>query len=220
MVSQRMGYALLLVLAVVMLMRLMLDDPAAQQQSLRATATALQESRAFRLFPSLRDPTQIDGLEVLDVSTGRGILLMRQPDGLWYAPEIAGAQQAVGADAIAQVAVENAAGAAMALAALDQYEATADNLTRYGLAPTPAYRIRFRVRDADGRAYEALIEIGNANPDNVAYYGYAHSEGDQHIYLIRKQTVDMILAILDDPVLVAPVLDESPAETQAASPAP
>ena len=145
---------------------------------------------------------------------------MRQQDGLWYAPEIAGVQQAVRADAISQIAVENAAGAAMALAAIDRYEATADNLARYGLAPTPAYRIRFRVHDRQGRTYEALIEIGNANPDNVAYYGYAHNEGDQHIYLIRKQTVDMILAILDDPVFVAPVLDESPAETEAASPAP
>lgn len=220
MISQRTGYVLLAVLAVVMLVRLMLADPAAQLQTLRATATALQESRAFRLFPTLRSPAQLDGLEVLDVSTRKGILLMRQADGLWYAPEIAGVQAETAAGAINQITVENAAGAAMALAALDQYEVTAENLARFGLTPAPAYRIRFRARDGAGQAYEALIEIGNANPDNMAYYGYAHSEAEQHIYLIRKQTVDMILDVLDDSVFLTPVLDESPAEIEAASPAP
>jgi len=218
-VSRRTGYLLLTALAVVMLARLMLDEPATLQD-LKAAGHAQQAGQPFRLFPTLRDPAQIEGLEVLNVSARRGILLMRQEDGRWYAPEIAGIQAAVTADAINQVFAENAATAAMVLAAISQYPATEDDLARYGLAPTPAYRIRFRARDSAGHAYEALIDIGNTNPDNVAYYGYAHTEADQHIYLIRKQTVDMILAVLDDPAFVAPVLDESPAETQATSPGP
>lgn len=220
MVSRRTGYLLLTALAAVMLVRLMLDDPAVRQQEISATATAQQASQPFRLFPILRDSAQIDGLEVLDVSARRGILLVRQADGLWYAPEIAGTQAAVTADTLNQVLIEYAAASATALTAIDRYKTTGDDLTHYGLAPLPVYRIRFRAHDDQGRTYEALLDIGNANPDNVAYYGYAQTEAEPHIYLIRKQTVDMILAVLDDSVFVAPVLDESPAEMEAASPAP
>ena len=216
MVKRRTGYLLLAILAAVMLARLMLDDPAARLEQMRVFGATQQASQPPRLFPSLRDPAQVTGLEVLDVSAGRGILLVRDAEGLWYAPEIAAIQQPIAAESVNQVVAENAAAAIVLLAATQQYPANAANLALYGLAPAPAYRVRFQARDSAGSVYEGLFEIGDANPDHMAYYVYVHAqrEADRHIFLIPRQTVDYLMAALTDLILVAPVLDDLPAETE------
>jgi len=222
MVNHRAGYMLLLVLSAVILLLLMLDDPAIRLERMRAYEATLQAQRPLRLFAQIPNPEHVDGIEVLDVTTGKGLLLMREPGGVWYAPEIQGIQQPIAAEAINQHLVENAAAAIMLLAAEQQYEATADSLLRFGLQPAPAYRIRFRAHDASGATYEGLVDVGDTNPDNVAYYVYAQAlpEADQRVFLVRKQIVDNILAILFDPVLVAPAPYESPAANEATPFAP
>ncbi len=216
MVKRGTGYLLLAALAAVMLARLMLDDPAERLEQMRVYEATQQASQPTRLFSTLRDPAQVTGLEVLDVSAGRGILLVRDADGLWYAPEIAAIQQPIAAESINQVTAENAAAAIVLLAATQQYPASADNLALYGLAPAPAYRVRFQAQDSAGGVYEGLLEIGDANPDHMAYYVYvqAQREADRHIFLIPRQTVDYLMAALTDPTLVAPALDDLPAGTE------
>lgn len=215
MVKRRTGYLLLATLAAVMLARLMLDDPAQRLEQMRAYEATQQASRPTRLFPTLRDPAQITGLEVLDVSAGWGILLVRDAGGLWYAPELAAIQRPIAAESVNQVAAENAAAAIVLLAATQQYPASADSLALYGLAPAPAYRVRFQAQGGAGGVYEGLFEIGDANPDHMAYYVYVHAqrEADRHIFLIPRQTVDYLMAALTDPTLAAPALGDLPAET-------
>jgi hypothetical protein len=204
------GYLLLAALAVVMVARLMLDDPAARLEQMRAFSATQQASQPLRLFPSLVDPAQVSGLEVLDVSAGRGILLVRDAAGLWYAPEIAGVQEFVAAEMVSQVAAENAAATIVLLAATQQYPATDANRALYGLAPAPSYLVRFQAREGASHTYEGLLEIGDANPDHMAYYVYVHAqlEADRHVFLIPRQGVDYLLAVLADPTL-----DALPAET-------
>ncbi|MCL4239301.1 MAG: hypothetical protein KJ047_13750 [Anaerolineae bacterium] len=213
MVKRRTGYLLLAALAAVMLVRLMLDDPAQRLEQMRVYEATQEASRPTRLFATLRDPAQVTGLEVLDVSAGRGILLVRDAGGLWYAPEIAALQQPVAAESINQITAENTAAALVLLAATQQYPYSTDNLALYGLAPAPAYRVRFRAQDSASGFYEGLLEIGDANPDHMAYYVYVHAqrEADRHIFLIPRQTVDYLVAVLTDPALVAPALDDLPA---------
>jgi hypothetical protein len=81
----------------------------------------------------------------------------------------------------------------------------------YGLQPAPAFRFRFRGHDAAQRTYEAVVDIGDANPDNVAYYVYVNvtSGQNQRIYLINKQIVDSVLNMLTETRL-EPTSDESP----------
>ncbi len=222
MMRRQTGYLLLLALAAVMLARLMLDDPAARLEEMRAFSATQQASQPLRLFPNLVAPAQISGLEVLDVSAGRGILLVRDAEGLWYAPEIVGVQHFIAAEAISQMTTENAAATIVLLAATQQYPATDTNLELFGLAPAPAYLVRFQARDGAGGTYEGLLEIGDANPDHMAYYVYVHAqvEADRRIFLIPRQGVDYLLAALNDPTPLAPALDASPAETGTAPSTP
>jgi hypothetical protein len=200
---------------------LMLDDPATRQAEMRAFEATLQALRELVLFPEVTDPSQIVGIEVLDVATGKGILVMRDTAGLWYAPDIADVQQGIAAQEVNQEIVENAAAAIRVLYASEWYDATAENMTRFGLQPAPAYRFRFRGHDAAQQTYEAVVDIGDANPDNVAYYVYVNvtSEQNQRIYLINKQIVDSVLNMLTETRL-EPTSDEPPAGGGTPTPLP
>jgi hypothetical protein len=94
-------------------------------------------------------------------------------------------------------------------------------MTLFGLRPQPAYRFRFQGHDAANRTYEAIVDIGDANPDNVAYYVYVNgsSEQNQRIYLINKQIVDLVLNMLTE-TRFTQTSDESPADDGTATPLP
>ncbi len=222
MLKRQVGYALLAGFAAVMVVMLMLDDPATRQAQMQTFGATQQALRALVLFPELTDPAQVDGLEVLDVTTGKGILVVRDESSLWYAPTIAGIQTPIAAEDIDQLLVENAATAIMLLAAQQTYDATPENLARFGLEPEPAYRFRFRMHDADGQTYETTIDIGDTNPENVAYYVYvdAASDNNRRVYLIRKQAVNYFLNMLNESLRVKPALDGSPMDSEATTPVP
>lgn len=221
MLKRQMSYVVLVCFVAVMVGLLMLDDPATKQADMLAFRATLQAERPFVLFPEVTDPAAIDGIEVLDVTTGRGILVMRDTAGVWYAPDIPGVQQGIAAQDINQPVVEDAALAIRLLATPDWYDATTDNLTLFGLKPQPAYRFRFQGHDTAGRTYEAIVDIGDANPDHVAYYVYVNvaSEQNQRIYLINKQIVDLVLNMLTETRLT-PASDELPADEGTATPLP
>jgi hypothetical protein len=221
MLKRQISYMVLACFAAVMVGILMLDDPATRQAEMRAFEATLQALRELVLFPEVTDPSQIVGIEVQDVTTGKDILVMRDTAGLWYAPDIADVQQAIAAQEVNQEVVENAAAAIRVLYASEWYDATTGNMTLYGLQPTPAYRFRFRGHDAAQQTYEAVVDIGDANPDNVAYYVYVNvtSEQNQRIYLINKQIVDSVLNMLTETRL-EPTSDEPPAGGGTPTPLP
>ncbi len=216
------SYALLAACGVVMLVRLMRDDPATRQAERIAYSATQQALLAALLFPQVTSSAQVSGLEVLDVTAEKGILVMRTSDGLWYAPEIADTQSGLSADELDQYVVENAAAAITFLVADQTFDATSDNLERFGLSPQAAYRFRFRAQSATGETYEAIVDIGDANPDNVAYYVYVHADDpdSQRVYLIRKEIVNAILSLLSDSLRVVSTPDVAPATSEAMTPVP
>jgi hypothetical protein len=221
MLKRRMSFSMLVGFAVIMVAALMLEDPTGKQNEMLAFRATREAQRPLQLFPDIQ-PEHIIGLEVLDVTASRGILVMRDERGLWYAPSIPGIQNAVAANLISQDLVEQAATAITYWGSEQWYEATALNLDSFGLSPAPRHRIRFRVRDASGRNYEATAEIGNANLDNVAYYVYipATSDENQRIFLIPKQLVDFVLNMLSEPLLVPSTVDASTENSEVGAPVP
>ncbi|MBN2306032.1 MAG: DUF4340 domain-containing protein [Anaerolineae bacterium] len=222
--KRQLSYWLLAGFAAVMVIWLMLDDPETRQTQLLNLGATQQARRPVQLFPEVADPAHITGMEVLDVTGSTGILVMRDEQGMWYAPDIPGTQTRIEPDAINQSLVEDAATAITLLAAEQTYEATPENLQVFGLEPEPKYRFRFRMLDSDERVYEAALAIGDANPDNVAYYVYvpAAPEADQRVYLIPKQLVDFILNMLTDPIQIAPTPSsaDNEADSEVATPVP
>ncbi len=216
------SYALLIAFGVIMIVRLMRDDPATREAERVAFTATQQALQAALLFPEVTSSTQVVGLEVLDVTTEKGILVMRTSEGAWYAPEITDIQTSIAAEEIDQYVVENAAAAISFLVAAQEFEATPDNLERFGISPQPAYRFRFRAQDAEGKLYEAVVDIGDANPDNVAYYVYVHAESqdNQRVFLIRKEIVNAILNMLSDSLRVVSTPDVAPANGEALTPVP
>ncbi len=206
------GYALLMAVVAVMLLLLMLDDPEAHQRQLRDFQSTQQAVMARLLFPEVRRSAQVVGMDAVDVAAERGLLVMRSETGLWFAPEIADLQQARAPETLDQGALESAAAALSMLYADRELEAAPEELAQYGLQP-PRYRFRFRAQLASDpkQLLEATLEIGNLNPENVAYYMYISTAADEnpHIYLIRRQTVDMLLSMLTASYSVNPS-DESP----------
>ncbi len=206
------GYALLVGIGAAMLLVLMLDDPEARQRELRNFQATQQAELARVLFLPLRKSAQVVGMEAVDVAAERGLLVMRNEAGLWQAPEIAGVQAQQPPQSLDQGALESAAAALTMLYAERELEIAPDELALYGLQP-PRYRFRFRARLADdpNQLLEATLEIGNLNPENVAYYMYISTAADEnpHVYLIRRQTVDMLLSMLTASYSVTPS-DESP----------
>jgi hypothetical protein len=205
--------------ATVMVVILMLDDPASKQAEMLAFSATQQTLRENVLFSGVQ---QITGIEVLNGTTGKGILVMRDASGVWYAPAISGTQTEIPADQIDQTVAEQAAAKILLFNAEQRYDATSDNLTTFGLQPDPDYRIRFRGRDSAGQGVESVLDIGDTNPDRVAYYVYVNVESGQkqYIYLIDKQTVDIVLTMLTDSFLVTPALDALPTASEAATPVP
>ena len=221
MLKRQMSYMVLICFAAVMVGLLMLDDPATKQAEMLAFGATLQAERPLVLFPEVADPAEIDGIEVLDITTGKGILVVRDTAGVWYAPDILDVQQGIAAQEVNQQVVANAAAAIGMLATPDWYDATTDNMTLFGLKPQPAYRFRFQGHDASHRTYEAIVDIGDANPDHVAYYVYVNvsSGQNQRIYLINKQIVDLVLNMLTETRLT-PTSEELSADDGTATPLP
>jgi len=220
MFKRQAGYIVLAGFAAVLVVSLMLDDPAARQAQLQNYEATQQAQLASFLYPELTHPAQIIGLDVLDVTSGTGRLLMRDESGLWYAPHISGTQDGVAAAEIDQVPVDEAAAALVLMAAEQSFDATPANLELFGLRPEPAYRCRFRATDKTGRLFESLIEVGDANPDRVAYYVYVDSPDSQRIYLIRKSIVDMLLNMLSASIQITPTPDVTPDMGDATSSGP
>jgi hypothetical protein len=211
-------YLVLIGFAVGAVILLMLDDPATHQARLRDFSATREAQQQNILFPQLDDLLQITGIDVLDVTTGTGILMMRDDQNLWYAPEIPDIQPGIPVEYVNQYLVEGAAASFLQMSAEDTFEATPDNLARFGLQPQPQYRARARVRTTPDQTYEAVLDIGNANPDNMAYYVYARN--DQRIFLIRAQTVDLLLNMLTEPVEFVPTPDASPLDSEVTTPVP
>ncbi len=175
-------YVLLAVFAGAMVLLLMLDDP---------TAVHSNQTGGVALFPQLSRPEHIERIEVQDVTAGTGFLLVRDTAGVWYAARMAGSDQ--GAPVLAnQTATDEVAFRLVRLTARQGFEATPENLVRYGIRPTPAYTLQFTGRDPAGRAFESVVfEVGHANPDQVAYYVWPR-DADQ-VYLL---TLDFLLGLL------------------------
>ena len=220
MLKRAYGYALLVAVGAAMLLLLMLDDPEAHQRQLRDFQATQQAAFAHLLFPELRRSAQVVGMEAVDVAAERGLLVMRDEAGLWYAPAIEGVQAEQPPDALDQSALESAAFALTTLWADRWFEVTPAELPRYGLQP-PQYRFRFRAQLADDpkELLEATLEIGDPNPENVAYYMYISTAANEnlHVYLIRRQTVDMLLSMLTASFSVTPS-DESPMGERSGTP--
>lgn len=222
MFKRPMSYGVLASFAVVMVVILMLNDPARKQADLltfRATQQALMERV---LFPQFTSSAQINGIGVLDVTTEKGILVVRDSTGLWYAPAITNTQANIPADQVDQSTVEKAAAAILSFSAQQWFDATPENFKIFGLQPEPAYRLRFRASDAQNRVYESVLDVGDTNPNHVAYYVYVNvaSGQNQRIYLIDKQTVDMVLTMLTGSIQATPTLDALPTASEAVTPVP
>ncbi|GEM_PF-1072733 len=212
MLKRSYGYALLMGIVAAMLLVLMLDDPEGRQRAFRAFQETQQAIAARLLFPQIRQSAQVVGMEAVDVGAERGLLVVRNEAGLWYAPPIEDVQQERAPQSLDQSVLESAALALTRLWAERWLEVSPDGLAQYGLQP-PQYRFRFRARLADDpkELLEATLEIGNLNPENVAYYMYISTAAEEnlHVYLIRRQTVDMLLSMLTASYSVTPS-DESP----------
>ena len=194
MLKRPVALSVLISLAAVMVVVLMLDDPAAKQQEMLDFRDAMAASKPVQLYPGVQSE-EITGLEVQDVTNLTGLLVMRNDSGLWYAPSIQDIQPATDAEELNQTVAEEAAIAITLLGAEQWYEATQHNLEVFGLSPAPSYRVRFRGQDAEGKIYESLLHIGDANPDNVAYYVYVPETSDQRIFLVPRQLVDYLVAM-------------------------
>lgn len=197
MLKRQIGYLIVVSFAALLVILLMLDDPTGRHADIEAHQATRAANRPVVLFPNIPAPAAVTGLEVLDVTQGHDILLVRNDTGLWYAPEVPDLNQAeVPAAEINQAVAENAAAAVLLLATQQWFEATPDRLTQFGLAPEPRYRFRFGATNSDGQLIEGRINIGHMNPDNVAYYMYIDSAESSRIFLIDSQIVDLILNML------------------------
>ena len=204
--SEKARYGLLVGFIAIMVVALMLDKP-------NAPATI-----SVPLFPNIDSPVQIFQMEVLDVTTGRGILLVRDADGLWYAPTVPEIQVEILTSNLDQISVEDAATAIWLMDGSQWYEFNETRRVGFGLT-TPSYLFQFRARETDGRITESVIfEIGDVNPDNVAYYVWPQT--DKRIYLIRKPIVDMLLNLLNSPTSIAPAPELTPTGSEGIAPAP
>ncbi|MBI5957511.1 MAG: DUF4340 domain-containing protein [Chloroflexi bacterium] len=216
------SYFILIGFGIVLMIMLLLDNPADKQADM-VIFGATQQALAERLiFPAIDQTSQVSGIEVLDVTTGKGILVMRNAAGSWYAPEISGIQVGISAESLNQMTVEQAAAAFRGFLAEQWYEATPENYQVFGLEPEPRYRIRFQMQMATSEAYEARLDVGDTNPNDMAYYVYidAVSEEDRRIYLIDKQTVDIVLTMLSESILAEPAVEKSPTAQEAETPVP
>jgi hypothetical protein len=205
--------------AAVMVAVLMLDDPADKLARLSQANAMLQAERPLSLFPQVTASAQIEGLEVLDVTGATGLLLVRNEQFLWYAPAIPGGQDEIGAERINQGLAEQAAASLLLMATRQWYDATPSNFEVFGLKPDPRYRFRFWGRDAAGQTYESVIlEIGDANPDHVAYYVWP--QGDQRIYLIGREVVDLLLNMLTESIQTTATPETTPMDDGVTTPVP
>lgn len=171
--------ALLAVFAGVMVLLLMLNDPTAVEH----------HQTPQRLFPQISRAEHIDRIEVQNVTEGTGVLLVRDEAGVWYAARTPYAGPSLSIGTIDQAAVGALALSITRLAAEQWFEATPDNLVRFGLRPEPAYSLQFAGRDTAGRAFESVVfEVGDMNPDQVARYVWPR--GGQQVYLL---TIDHLL---------------------------
>jgi hypothetical protein len=219
MVKRQWTYFMLAIFAGVMLIVLMLDDPADRQARFQSVNATLQVERGTVLFPDLTTATQVNGIEVLDVTTGTGILLMRDDSGLWYAPAIPDNQVEVPAANINQSLANDAAAALVGMTAPQWYDATSQNLEIFGFQPDPAVRVRFQAVDGSGRLYEPVVlEIGDANPDRVAYYVWL--QDTERIYLVHANVVNLLLNMLTESLQIAPETGEAPMEQPVKTPVP
>lgn len=197
----------------------MLDDPAKQQTRFVEAQATQHTNQALVLFPGLRDSGQIFGLEVLDVASGEDILLVRDDDGLWYAPAIVDGQSTIPAENVNQQAVEEAVWAIALMSGQQWYEANTANLELFGLVPDPSYRLRFVARDTAGVSYAPVIlAIGDANPDHVAYYVWP--EQSERIFLVPRLAIDMLFNTLMDTILLTPTPEEMSGEENMTAPVP
>ncbi|HEX3051447.1 MAG TPA: hypothetical protein VHP83_12380 [Aggregatilineaceae bacterium] len=196
MLKRQLGYIIVLSFAAVMLVLLMQDDPAARQEAFQAVQQAQQ---SILLFPQAE---QIYGLNVRDVTSGEDILLLRNAQGLWYAPEIEGELAAT----VTQAA-DLAASALSQMAALERFEADESNQEQFGFLTRRRYQVGFTVDPQGEYGYRAWI--GDTSPNNVAYYVWP--ETDQYIYLVPKSIVDPVLNML--PSLFVPATEEPSLES-------
>lgn len=184
--------SLLAVFAGVMILLLMINDPTAVER--RQTSQ--------RLFPQLSRAEHIDRIEVQNVIEGIGVLLVRDEAGVWYAAQTPYAGPSLSAGTIDQAAIDALALSITRLAAGQWFEATPDNLVRFGLRPEPAYSLQFAGRDAAGRAFESVVfEVGDINPNRVAHYVWPRD--GQQVYLLA---IDFLL----EPLLPAVTTDATP----------
>jgi len=205
MLRRPMMYALLVVFAGALVLLLMLDDP---------SVTSSTGASGNVLFPQLSRAEHIDRIEVRNVTEGTGVLLVRSDEGMWYAPQVPHTTDSLPVEAIDQAAVEALALAITRLTAEQRFEATLENLERFGVRPAPAYVLQFAGYDITGRAFESVVfEVGDLNPDKVARYVWPR-DGEQ-VFLVA---IDFLLESM--PVAAQPALisaDEPQTATPAAS---
>lgn len=171
--------ALLVVFAGVMVLLLMLNDPTAGER----------HPTSQRLFPQLSRAEHIDRIEVQNVTEGTGVLLVRDGAGVWYAAQTPYGGPDLSAGTIDQAAADALALSITRLAAEQSFEATPDNLVRFGLRPEPVYSLQFAGHDTAGRAFESVVfEVGDMNPDQVARYVWPRN--GQQVYLL---TIERLL---------------------------
>jgi hypothetical protein len=177
-------YALLIGFVVIMVVWLITDKPEVQKST--------------RLFPDVLSAAQVTGINILDATTGIGLLLTRDNQEQWYVPEIKDIQDEIPADAINQGVIEQAALVVSRLYTDQQYEASTDNKERFGVEPNPSYLLQFQVRDSAGQQHTTVrLAVGDANPDNMAYYVWP--EGDPYVYLISRLIMEPLLNLISAP---------------------
>lgn len=197
-------YALIALFAGAMVLLLMLDDPSAID-SIDTTARAL--------FPQFNRAEHIDRIEVRNVTEGTGVLLVRNSEGLWYAPQVPQTADGLPAESIDQGVVEALALGITRLTAQQRFEATPERLAQFGVRPAPEYTLQFAGHDISGRAFESVVfEIGDLNPDEVARYVWPR-DGEQ-VFLVA---IDFLLGSMPVAAQPAATADEPLTATPAAS---
>lgn len=186
--------------AATMLVLLMLDDPTARLALFLEAHASELEQRPVVLFDALESPAQIYGLEVQATAASDRTFLLRDQSGQWTIPAVEGRAPLRAGD-IDQARVDEAAFALAMMGSVEWYAASPEALERYGVRPTPAYRIRFLARDTAGVAFlPVMLEVGSTNPDDTAYYVWP--DGDNRIYLVAQQFVAPALSLLDEAELL------------------
>ncbi|WP_162910006.1 hypothetical protein [Aggregatilinea lenta] len=178
-----------------MVLLLMLDDPTTKLALfLQANETGLDQAPVV-LFQEIKNPAQIYGLDVQDVTQSRRLFLLRDDTTEWTVSQAAGLDGLAAESAISQQPVELAAYAVGLMTATEWYDATPDALTIYGLAPQPSYRIGLAARDTAGVTFlPVILEVGDSNPDLTAHYIWP--QGDSRIYLIPDEILEPVLSLV------------------------